>query len=158
MRRLDARTAKRVLSPNLEYVVATTVRETRKLLGADVAILRLAEGGELKVTGVDNAADCDLSGLAPVQLGVGILGRCAKRGKTVLIAQSAEQQMHEGERIPGMETVLVVPLIVGAQVVGTLACWSSRQNAFSADDQFVLELMASRYRGEGGQRVAVEDG
>jgi diguanylate cyclase (GGDEF)-like protein len=43
-----------------------------------------------------------------------------------------------------VESGIIVPLIVGARVVGTLACWSRRPSAFNADDERVLEMMASQ--------------
>ena len=38
----------------------------------------------------------------------------------------------------------MVPLIVGARIVGTLACWSCTIEAFTEDDVRILELMASQ--------------
>jgi diguanylate cyclase (GGDEF)-like protein len=44
----------------------------------------------------------------------------------------------------GVESGIIVPLIVGARVVGTLACWSRQPDAYSEDDEKVLEMMASQ--------------
>lgn len=43
-----------------------------------------------------------------------------------------------------MQSGIVVPLIVGARVVGTLACGSFKTNAFGEEDERVLEMMASQ--------------
>ena len=43
-----------------------------------------------------------------------------------------------------MQSGIVVPLIVGARVVGTLACWSREAAAFNEEDEKVLEMMASQ--------------
>jgi diguanylate cyclase (GGDEF)-like protein len=42
------------------------------------------------------------------------------------------------------ESGIITPLIVGARVVGTLACWSIRPEAFTAEDERILEMMASQ--------------
>src|SRR6185436_8293937 len=44
----------------------------------------------------------------------------------------------------GNRSGLIVPLIVGARVVGVLNCWSRQPNAFSEDDQRIMEMMASQ--------------
>jgi diguanylate cyclase (GGDEF)-like protein len=131
-------------SLSLSYVVTATVTEARKLLDADAVVLRLVGDGQLVVAGFDANETCDLSALSPVALGEGVLGRAAKRGKTILIRDHLNDHVAEAEHIPGMQTALVVPLIVGAKVVGTLACWARTPGAFSEDDQFVLELMAAQ--------------
>ena len=43
-----------------------------------------------------------------------------------------------------MESGIIVPLVVGARVVGTLACWSLQVGAFHDEDQRLLEMMASQ--------------
>jgi diguanylate cyclase (GGDEF)-like protein len=131
-------------SLSLTYVVTTTVVETRKLLSADAVVLWLVEAGELAVAGFDASEDCDLSKLSRVALGEGVLGSAAKRGKTIVVDESAQERVSDSERIPNMESTLVVPLIVGAKVVGALACWAEEPASFSEDDRFVLELMATQ--------------
>jgi diguanylate cyclase (GGDEF)-like protein len=131
-------------SLNLNYVVTTTVRETRKLLGADAVILRLVEDGQLVVAGFDADDSSDLRALSPLALGEGVVGRAAKRGKTILVSENVAEHVSDAEQIPEMATALVVPLIVGAKVVGALACWARVAGTFNEDDQLVLELMATQ--------------
>jgi diguanylate cyclase (GGDEF)-like protein len=45
---------------------------------------------------------------------------------------------------PPLESGLIVPLIIGARVVGTISCWSHRRHAFDADDEHIMEMMASQ--------------
>jgi diguanylate cyclase (GGDEF)-like protein len=52
--------------------------------------------------------------------------------------------MADGEHIAGIESGIVVPLIVGARIVGTLSCWSYEADHFTSDDQRILEMMASQ--------------
>ncbi len=44
----------------------------------------------------------------------------------------------------GIESGIIVPLIVGARVIGTLGVWSRQINAFTEEDEHVLEMMASQ--------------
>ncbi len=44
----------------------------------------------------------------------------------------------------GVNSGIIVPLIVGARVVGTLACWSDKDDAFAEEDERILEMMASQ--------------
>jgi diguanylate cyclase (GGDEF)-like protein len=131
-------------SLSMRYVVQTTVREARKLVGADLVAVRRVVNGALEIAGTEQDADVDVAGLGVVPLGTGLVGRAAKRGKTIRIDRAADAQMSEGERIEGMESGIVVPLIVGARVVGTLGCWSRIPNCFDADDERILEMMATQ--------------
>ncbi|HLF76621.1 MAG TPA: sensor domain-containing diguanylate cyclase [Dehalococcoidia bacterium] len=129
---------------SIRYVVRTTLQEALGLLAADVVVLRLLSGDDLHVAGSLTAEGAEVEGLSTVQLGEGLMGRAAKRGKTFRIDSNAESQMSEGQRLEGVQAGIAVPLIVGARVVGTLACWSKHRNAFAADDEQILEMMASQ--------------
>ncbi|MFN0095879.1 MAG: DUF484 family protein [Dehalococcoidia bacterium] len=127
---------------SLRYVVQTAVREARQLARADAADLRLLRQNSLEVMGLSNdGVECDLSA---VELGSGLAGRVARRGRSIRLAEQAEAEMVAGERIPGIRSGVVVPLIVGARVVGTLGCWSKRPAAFDEEDVRILEMMASQ--------------
>jgi diguanylate cyclase (GGDEF)-like protein len=131
-------------SLSMRYVVETTVREARKLVGADIVAVRRVVNGALLLAGTEQDADVDITRLGVVPLGTGVTGRAAKRGKTVRIDSGAAAQMSAAEHVPGIESGIVVPLIVGARVVGTLGCWSRMANHFDADDERVLEMMATQ--------------
>jgi diguanylate cyclase (GGDEF)-like protein len=73
-----------------------------------------------------------------------MVGRAAKRGRTIRVDTDAESQMLSGQHVDGMQSGIVIPLIVGARVVGTLSCWSRRAYAFDQEDERVLEMMASQ--------------
>jgi diguanylate cyclase (GGDEF)-like protein len=129
---------------SLKYVIGTTIREARKLVGADIVALRLVQNDKLVLVGSEQDIEEDAHSLTTLPLGVGVVGRAAKRGKTVRISEDAESSMLDGERIAGVQSGIVVPLIVGARVVGTLGCWSRIPALFSDDDERILEMMASQ--------------
>lgn len=131
-------------SLNVRYVVATTIQEAKRLVRADAVGIRRLEGVMLEVTDVDADGGESAESLRSVALGQGLVGRAAKRGTTVRVDKRVFEQMAEGERIPGMESGIVVPLIVGARIVGTLSCWSREESHFTGDDQRILEMMASQ--------------
>ena len=129
---------------SLDYVVQTTIREARSLVRADVAVLRLLKGDQLVIAGTAQDVDGDVANLGDIALGVGLVGRAAKRGRTLRIDEDAELHSESGERILGVQSGVIVPLIVGARVVGSLACWSRRPYLFTSDDEQVLEMMGSQ--------------
>jgi diguanylate cyclase (GGDEF)-like protein len=131
-------------SLNMQYVVNTAINEARKLVAADYVALRLLDNNVLQIAGSVGDDDFDLSSLKDLPLGVGLVGRAAKRGRTLRLDEMAYASMAEEERIADVQSGLIVPLIVGARVLGTLGCWSRRPSGFDADDERILELMASQ--------------
>jgi diguanylate cyclase (GGDEF)-like protein len=131
-------------SLSVRYVVNTTVHEARKLVQADYVAVRLLEGNILKHAGSIGDHELPLSSLADLPLGTGIVGAAAKRGRTARLEENAHASMASEEKVMDVESGVVIPLIVGARVLGTLACWSKRRAAFTADDERVLEMMASQ--------------
>lgn len=131
-------------SLSMRYVVQTTVREARKLVGADLVAVRRVVNGALLLAGSEQDADVDVASLGVVALGTGLVGRAAKRGKTIRVDTGAAAQMSPAEHVARIESGIVVPLIVGARVVGTLGCWSRIANHFDADDERILEMMATQ--------------
>ncbi|HWO72543.1 MAG TPA: sensor domain-containing diguanylate cyclase, partial [Dehalococcoidia bacterium] len=138
---------------SLNYVVSATLREARRLLAADMVVLRILRGENLEVAGAVRADGTSILDLPAVRLGEGPTGRVAKRGQALRIESGAQDIMNSAPTASGvpprpgssrMESGVIVPLIVGARVVGTLACWSQRPGAFEEQDERVLEMMASQ--------------
>jgi diguanylate cyclase (GGDEF)-like protein len=129
---------------SLRYVVEATVRETIRLMGAEGAVLRLLRGGELVPVGSLTSAGRPVKGLQPEPLGEGLSGRTAKRGRTLRIDDENIDLLSEAQRAQGLRSGILVPLIVGARVVGLLTCWSVLPNRFGDEDQRILEMMASQ--------------
>jgi diguanylate cyclase (GGDEF)-like protein len=141
---------------SLDYVVNATLRESMYIMRADMATLRILRGSDLVVAGAMISTGQEVKNLGPVKLGVGPTGRTAKRGRTLRIEEGGERMMAgQPGALPGqspaeqtnrspMESGIIVPLVVGARVVGTLACWSRNKAAFNDEDQRILEMMASQ--------------
>jgi predicted signal transduction protein with EAL and GGDEF domain len=141
-------------SLSLSYVVSSTLRETKNLMQSDMTVLRVRRGDELVMVGALSGKGQQIGHLPSVKLGEGVTGRAAKRGRPVKLDMDAEQTMkpamdtgyspsrQTGE--PPLESALVMPLILGARVVGTLSCWSRKKYAYDAEDERILEMMASQ--------------
>jgi diguanylate cyclase (GGDEF)-like protein len=141
---------------SLEYVVNATLRESMYIMRADMATLRILRGSNLEVAGAMISTGQEIKNLTSVKLGDGPTGRTAKRGRTLRIEEGGERMMGgQAGTLPGqspaeqtnrspMESGIIVPLVVGARVVGTLACWARNKSAFNDEDQRILEMMASQ--------------
>ncbi len=133
---------------SMPYVIDATLRETLRVMNGAMVILRLLQGGELVPVGSLTSDGREPTHLRRVPLGQGPTGRAARRGRSVRIDQAAMDQFG---RTPspddpdfGIESGIIVPLIVGARVIGTLGVWSRQINAFTEEDEHVLEMMASQ--------------
>jgi diguanylate cyclase (GGDEF)-like protein len=129
---------------SLRYVVEATVRETLRLMEAEGVVLWLIRNGELAPIGSLTKHGKPVKGLQTQVLGEGLMGRTAKRGRTLRIDDDNIDMMTDAQRAQGLASGILVPLIVGARVVGLLNCWSTHHNAFSDEDQRILEMMASQ--------------
>lgn len=128
---------------SLDHVVAATVRETSSLVDADAVALRLLRGQSLVLAGVQIRPGVDPPAFPhDVALGRGPVGRAARLGRTIRgVGQVQSELPSDG----GPESsVVVVPLIVGARVVGTVSCWSALPDHFGDEDLELLEMMASQ--------------
>src|SRR4051812_29476471 len=148
-------------SLEIRYVINSTLRETIKLMRADMAVLRKASGDQLVTIGAMASTGQEIMNIRPVGSGDVPTGRAFKRGRTVRIDENGENMMAPPDaasrdasqrpdspasqtgRAP-LESGLIVPLIIGAKIVGTLSCWSQRKAAFDDDDEKILEMLASQ--------------
>jgi diguanylate cyclase (GGDEF)-like protein len=129
---------------SLRYVVEATLRETLRLMDGEGCVLWLIRGGELVAVGSLTKAGKPIRGLEPHVLGEGLMGRTAKRGRTLRVDDENLDLLTDLQRSQGLRSGILVPLIVGARVVGLLNCWSTTHNAFVDEDQRILEMMASQ--------------
>ena len=133
---------------SMRYVINATLRETLRVMNGTIVVLRLLQGSELVVVGNLTSEGKEVPNLPAVPLGDGPTGRVARRGRSMRIDQGG-QGLVGPSPVPndpnsGIESGIIVPLIVGARVVGTLAVWARIESAFTAEDERVLEMMASQ--------------
>ena len=133
---------------SMHYVISATLRETLRVMNSTMVVLRLLQGSELVVVGNLTSEGKEIANIPPVPLGEGPTGRVARRGRSMRIDHGAQALLGPSpapaDPNAGVESGIIVPLIVGARVVGTLACWSRNQSAYSDEDEKVLEMMASQ--------------
>ncbi len=133
---------------SMDYVISATLRETLRVMKSTMVVLRLLQGSELVVVGNLTDAGVVVPNMGSVPLGEGPTGRVARRGRSMRIGHGAQALLGPSsdpeDPNSGVESGIIVPLIVGARVVGTLACWSRQQDAYSEEDEKVLEMMASQ--------------
>ena len=131
---------------SVKYVVETTVREVHRLVEADLVVLRSLEGNVLRLLGTEpRHPGEEIEVPAEVMLGEGLDGRAAKLGRILRVnARDEHDHSFEDAPLPAAQSALVVPLIVGAQVVGTITCYSLREDALDEDHERALEMMASQ--------------
>ena len=91
--------------------------------------------------------------LLRTRVGVGITGRCAELGESIVVADAANCEF--GRQIEGTEPIeeslLAVPLRYGTHVVGVIVVSQLGLNQFDEDDVRLLEVLA------GHAAVAVEN-
>jgi diguanylate cyclase (GGDEF)-like protein len=134
---------------SMHYVITATLRETLHVMNfSSMAVLRLLQDGELVVAGNLTSEGISLPDMPSVPLGEGPTGRVARRGRSMRISHAAQSQLGPSaapaDPNSGVESGIIVPLIVGARVVGTLAVWSRQEDSFNDEDERVLEMMASQ--------------
>jgi GAF domain-containing protein len=74
-------------------------------------------------------------------VGQGLAGWVAEHGVALRVGDTAQDARYV-ERVPGVLSVLVVPLAVGEQVIGVVEAASSRRDAFSAADERLMTTVA----------------
>ena len=129
---------------SMRYVIRATLRETLRVMRASFVTFRLLKGSQLVAAGTLSSEGVEPL-LDPVPLGEGPTGRVARRGRSMRIDYGAQDQLGPStDPEKRMESGVIVPLIVGARIVGTLSCWSFQPHAFQEQDERVLEMMASQ--------------
>jgi diguanylate cyclase (GGDEF)-like protein len=146
---------------SFENVVNASLRETARIMGADMVSLRRLEGEWLVSVGAILKDGRPVKLASDMQMGVGLTGQAAAEQRTIRIDRDAEISM--APRLPAngamdddtpspsvqsrgrrQESGIIAPLIVGSRVVGALAVWSTEVAHFTREDESVLEMMASQ--------------
>jgi len=146
---------------SFEHVVNASLRETARIMGADMVSLRRLEGEWLVSVGAILRDGRPVKLTSNMQMGIGLTGMAAAEKRTIRIDRDAEVSMAprfsaNGGRdadLPSvseqtgsrrLESGIIAPLIVGSRVVGALAVWSKEVAHFTKEDEAILEMMASQ--------------
>ena len=91
--------------------------------------------------------------LLRIKVGVGITGRCAELGESIVVGDAANSEFgHQIEGTPAIEeSLLAVPLRYGSQVVGVIVVSKLGLDQFDEDEVRLLEVLA------GHAAVAIEN-
>jgi diguanylate cyclase (GGDEF)-like protein len=127
----------------------TIAIELRLLVDYHNCRVVLRDGDELRPTTFIGDYDSSLSSAADaytVKVGVGITGRVAETGESLLVPNALECEF--GVRIPGTqeleESIVAVPLRYGSRVTGVIVLSKLGLNQFDEDDVRLLEVLAGQ--------------
>ena len=139
----------------LLYEVSNVIHSTLEpaealqlILREAVRLVRASSGSVVLLNPTNDLLEIEAAhGLAPdaarlkLRRGEGITGRVAQTGQPLRVGDVSNDPRYVPVR-PGVRSELAVPLEVGGQVRGVLNVDSDRPDAFSADDQELLEELA----------------
>jgi diguanylate cyclase (GGDEF)-like protein len=131
--------------------------ELRSLIDYHNCRVFVVDGDELVPVAFRGALGADTVALPlellRIRIGVGVTGRCAVRGESLLVGDAANCEF--GHRIEGTplieESLVAVPLRYGSRVVGVIVVSKLGLDQFDEDDVRLLEVLA------GHAAVAVEN-
>lgn len=129
---------------SLRHVVGATLQEALKLMHCQAAVLRLLKNDELVIAGTLASDGSPVDQPEKITLDTEPVGRVAKRGLPLRIGSHNQDLLNEQNRDAGMHSGLIIPLILGARVVGTLSVWSREHDAFTEEDERILGMMGSQ--------------
>ena len=117
--------------------------ESVKFFNASGSILRLLEGGNLKVEACWGLCD-DIK--AELQIGEGICGQAALKGKTIFYNRSEADYVHPATE--SIEVGICTPLKIGDTLIGTFGLYDKmtmegKTIPFGEEDRITLEGFAS---------------
>lgn len=130
-------------SLNLDHVLHAIVRSLRSLLANAyaVSIMLVGEGGALEPAAVDSLSPSLSKKDIRLRPGEGL------RGQVILLGEAIYSPMVRNDRRyvetdPELQSILILPLIVKSQAIGTLAAESNIPNAFTSYDENLAAIAA----------------
>ncbi|MDX6451128.1 MAG: hypothetical protein QOH16_1177 [Gaiellaceae bacterium] len=134
---------------DVQQIGATIATELRLLIDYHNCRVSLRDGDELRpitFVGDHDAAVSNAADAYTTKVGVGITGRVAETGESLLVPNALECEF--AIRIPGTEeleeSMAVVPLRYGSRVTGVIVISKLGLNQFDDDDVRLLEVLAGQ--------------
>jgi len=128
----------------LEIVLNEIVEQACLATGATGAAIVLQRDGEMVCRASSGATAPELG--ARLDRASGISGECVKTRKTQRcddVVEDPRVDLEASKRL-GVRSVIVMPLLRGAEMVGVVELFSFRPNAFGERDERTLEALARR--------------
>ncbi len=128
----------------LEIVLNEVVEQACLATGATGAAVVLQRGGEMVCRATSGPTAPDLG--ARLDTASGLSGECIKTQRTQRcddILVDARVDVGSSQRL-GVRSVMVMPLLRGAELAGVFEVFSSLPNAFGERDERTLEVLAGR--------------
>lgn len=126
----------------LADVMRVVTARSQELMGADGAVLELAEGDEMVYRAVSGTAEGTL-GLRLKRVG-SLSGLCVETGEVLLCLDSERDERVDREacRRVGLRSMIAVPLEYRGSALGVLKVMHAVPGAFAQEDAQVLRLLA----------------
>lgn len=126
---------------DLGGVMDLVAEHTLSLLGADGAVIELAEGEEMVYRAASGTASSSLG--MRIRREGSLSGRCVSEGKALLCedAETDPRVDRAACRRVGLRSMVVLPLLHDEHTVGVLKAMSARPGAFTEEDTALLGLM-----------------
>lgn len=125
-----------------EEIAQTVIRRLQAVFQSEHISLLLRSQGEKKIFEYSSAAAEPYS----LPAGIGLAARVVESGQPLRIGNRSD--LPDGQPLlPGIHSVLVVPLKYQGEVIGIIALESEKHNAFTEADQQLLVMIASQLAG-----------
>jgi TPR repeat protein len=130
------------IGPDLDAALQLVAERAQVFTRATGAAIAFSEGREMVCVATSGA---DAPGLdVRLQVGSGFSGECVRSGHLLRCDDSETDPRVDREscRLLGIRSMIAVPVRLGDAVVGLLEVFSPKPNAFSANDNIVLQRLA----------------
>ena len=131
---------------DLEATLLSVINGAVSLLGADIAGILLAEGGDLRMRACRGHRSIE-SVRFVAQRGQGVAGKVFETGATCRVddypGPMISTHFKDLAQLESARSALGCPMIVRGQVIGTVMAWSRQPAAFTATDEEVLTGLAN---------------
>ncbi len=134
-------------SRDLDDVLARVVRYAVDIIEAAErgSVQLLQEDGEVLQTVMTDKYNSQFTSTLAFKVGRGVAGHALASGKVVNVPDVCEDaRFVPGEYPLRFRSLMVVPLIIDEHPLGTLSVSSAKVEAFDADDEMLLQLMAGQ--------------
>jgi diguanylate cyclase (GGDEF)-like protein len=126
-----------------EDVIDSALEQASSLINSDVVVLRLVNNGVLEVAGTYSSGDTELD-MSPIPKGQGPIARVVEHAEVVRFEKATEEGAAQWQGVRSAQSGIAVPILIHGEVLGTFSCWSMQPNAFSEDDEQLIQMFATQ--------------